>query len=106
MNWVPASRGRASFGIEKAATPVAGSYSAAWTVDRRCDGPNVSCIDAGSTPDFASETFATIVGRPLESVLVRIFTVGGLTSFTHDRSVYLPASDLPVKRSRPESTDT
>ena len=42
--------------------------------------------------------FATIVGRPLDSVFVSTLTVGGFTSLTHERSVYGPASDLPAEQ--------
>ena len=38
-----------------------------------------------------------MVGRPLESVFVSTLTVGGLTSLTHERSVYWPASELPAE---------
>ena len=46
--------------------------------ERRADGrpsgrrPEEELEDIGSTPDFASVTLATMVGRPLESVFVRI----------------------------------
>ena len=73
---------------------------------RRVEGPKKSWSESGSTPDFASVIFATIVGRPDESLRVRMRTVGGRTSLTHERSVYGPASERPVKRSRPESTET
>jgi hypothetical protein len=66
---------------------VSGSKRVAPTDERRASGPKKSCSAIGSTPDFASLTFATIVGRPLESVRVMICTRGGVTSFTHDRSV-------------------
>ena len=67
--------------------PVAGSKIVAPTDDRRVVGPKKSWSECGSTPDFASVTFATIVGRPLDSVFVMTLTVGGFTSLTHERSV-------------------
>ena len=106
MNCVPASRGSASRGIENAAIPVAGSKRVAPTELRRVDGPKKSWSACGSTPDFASVIFATIVGRPLEILCVSTLTTGGFTSFTHERRMYGPASGRPVNRSRPESTET
>ena len=106
MNCGPGSRGNASRGTGKTATPLAGSKSSALTEVRRVEGPKNSCNESGSTPDFASVILATMVGRPLENCFVTILTVGGRTSFTHERSVYRPASGRPLKRSRPESTDT
>ena len=87
MNCVPGSSGSASRGMENEAIPVAGSNSVAPTDVRRAEGPKKSCSASGSTPDFASVIFATIVGRPLESVRVMMRTVGGRTSFTQERSV-------------------
>ena len=62
-------RGARSRGIGNAAIPVAGSNIDALTEVRRVDGPKKSWSACGSTPDFASVTLATIVGRPLESCL-------------------------------------
>ncbi len=73
--------------MENTAIPVAGSNIDAPTEDRRVAGPKKSWSACGSTPDFASVTLATIVGRPLESSFVMTLTVGGLTSLTHERSV-------------------
>ena len=69
MNCVPGPSGSEVRGIAKAAMPVAGSKSVALTDERRVDGPKKSCSECGSTPDFASVTFATTVGRPLERAL-------------------------------------
>ena len=107
MNCGPASSSCASRGIENAAIPVAGSKSVAPTDSSRSEvGPKKSCSECGSTPDFASVILATTVGFPVESLRVISLTVGGLTSLIHERSVYGPARERPLNRSRPESTET
>ena len=103
MNSVP---GRSGFDLardrEDRDARVCESYETApnWLV------PKSSSSDNGSTPEAASRTRATIVGRPAEILVVSSVTFGGLTSFTQERSVYGPARERPVKRSRPESTET
>jgi hypothetical protein len=46
------------------------------------------------------------VGRPAVTRVVRSFSVGGVTSFTHECSTYEPASFLASNRPCPESTET
>jgi hypothetical protein len=102
MNDGPAASGRTSRGNEKTAIPVCWSYEKApsWFCPER------SRSDSGSTPEAASRMRATMVGRPADTRRVTSWMFGGLTSLTQDRSVYRPASERPVNRSRPESTET
>ena len=63
--------------------PVSGSYAVALSWK---SWPKRSSIDSGSTPEAASRTRATIVGRPDEMRRVISSMFGGLTSFTQERS--------------------
>ena len=78
--------------MENTAIPVAGSNIVAPTDDRRVDGPKKSWSECGSTPDFASVIFATIVGRPLESVFVTTLTRRRL-DVVHPRPERVPARE-------------
>ena len=101
MNSGPGWSAFASRGIGNTAMPVSESYAVAPT----CWSPKRRSIENGSTPERASLTRATMVGRPAESRLVISEMLGGLTS-PQDRSRYGRASERPVKKSRPESTET
>src|SRR5918999_654642 len=63
-------------------------------------------MESGSTPASASVARNAIVGCPADTRGVRSLTTGGLTSFTHERNTYAPATERPVNGLRPESTET
>src|SRR4029079_4243603 len=99
----PCRTGGAVRGMPNRASPLEGSYS---------DAPSSTLFrysitsESGSTPEPRSVTGAPSSGRPAVTRFVSSLNLGGVRSFTHERSTYAPARERPVKTSRPESTAT
>src|SRR6266404_5233797 len=92
IDLVPGLSASTLAGSGMTAMPVTGSYEVA-PMSAPVE-PIVS--DSGSTPDWVSRVCTTSVGRPAETRVVSSFTVGGVTSFTQERSTYAPARLLFV----------
>src|SRR5205823_1380071 len=79
----PRRTGGADRGIAKSASPLVGSYRAAPS-STRCRYSITS--ESGSTPEPRSVTRAASSGRPTVTRFVNSLNLGGVTSFTQERS--------------------